>query len=183
MCNKLTEFSQPDLPGRLLAIENSTFAITKIHNNKNSIIVSMNNFSMNKSDCDQKYTFVIDLPMPINIPVCCDKNIVIEILMWYNYIGMEISCYCWIQSRRCFQLIWKLEILDISSVICANSCNYLLEMRLDSYFFMGSSILSMTLTFVDNSASQILAVRLVLCLTISRKLMLSSCSVFGLNNR
>ena len=39
----------------------------------------MNNFSMNKSDCDRKYKFVSDLPMPINSPVCYDKNIVIDI--------------------------------------------------------------------------------------------------------
>ena len=51
------------------------YLYNNIHNNKNSIIVSMNNFSMNKSDSDRKYTFVSDLPMPINSSVCCDKNI------------------------------------------------------------------------------------------------------------
>ena len=39
----------------------------------------MNNFSMTKSDCDRKYKFVSGLPMPINSPVCCDKNIVMDI--------------------------------------------------------------------------------------------------------
>ena len=39
----------------------------------------MINFSMNKSDCDRKYKFVSDLPMPIKSPVCCDKSIVIDI--------------------------------------------------------------------------------------------------------
>ena len=60
-------------------MENLTYTIIKIHNNKNSNIVSMNYFSMNKSDCDRKYKFVSDLPMPINSTVCCDKNIVMDI--------------------------------------------------------------------------------------------------------
>ena len=64
---------------RLLSLKNLTFTIIKIHNNKNSIVVSMNNFSMNKSDCGRKYTFVSDLPMPINSHVCCDKNILKDI--------------------------------------------------------------------------------------------------------
>ena len=54
--------------------------IIKIHNNKNSIIVSMNNFSINKSDCDRKYKFVSNLPMIYQQqPVCCYKNIVMDI--------------------------------------------------------------------------------------------------------
>ena len=76
----------------LLAIENSTFIIIEINNNKKSIIVSMNNFSMNKSYCDHKYTFVFDLPMPINSPVCCVKNIILDIIN-VIYIGMKISCH------------------------------------------------------------------------------------------
>ena len=55
--------------------------IIKIHNNENSIILSMNNFTLEtfiyaiKLLCSKIYVCV-RIPMSVNCPVCCDVNIV-----------------------------------------------------------------------------------------------------------
>ena len=117
--------------------------IVIILNNENSIIISMNNFFVEtfiyytiKWLWSQIYVCVW-IPMPTSSPVCCDKNIVMEIykcdinryanyLLFFNPLG---------RSRRSYLVIWKIEILEISSVICANRCKYLWGIRLNSYFF------------------------------------------------
>ena len=64
---------------------------------------------------------------PINCPVCCDENIVrlykCDIL--YRYENLLLFLNPLDRSRRSYLVIWKIQILDISSVICANRCKYL----------------------------------------------------------
>ena len=52
-------------------------------------------------------------------------------------------------GRSRYVFIWKIVILDISSVLCASRFKYLWGMQVDSYFIMGSYIFSMTLTLAD----------------------------------